>query len=280
MANREERILIFQDTMRLCGTHPFLRQAVGNSIETQKLYWEGETVDCGAPRFAAPAAVEISKNRSMEAARAYTGSSKRVCVLNFASAVSPGGGVVTGCTAQEESICRISSLYPALTDQDTAGAFYARHHAAIRARTMNRRNTDDCIYTPGVVVFKEDTHDCAPMPESDWYSVDVLTCAAPDQREDTNGAGYHPDEKELRACFEQRIEMILRVAAANEADVLVLGAFGCGAFYNPPALVAEAFHTVIQKYALYFEKIVFAIYVHDYETENYKAFANIFADNK
>ena len=39
----------------------------------------------------------------------------------------------------------------------------------------------------------------------------------------------------------QRLERVFRVAAANGAEVLILGAFGCGAFCNPPAVVARAF---------------------------------------
>lgn len=37
--------------------------------------------------------------------------------MNFASAVNPGGGVRSGSSAQEESLCRYSTLYPTLNQQ-------------------------------------------------------------------------------------------------------------------------------------------------------------------
>jgi len=39
----------------------------------------------------------------------------------------------------------------------------------------------------------------------------------------------------------------------------VLGAFGCGAFANPPKHVAEIFRKVIKEFDGYFAEIVFAI---------------------
>ena len=53
----------------------------------------------------------------------------------------------------------------------------------------------------------------------------------------------------------------MEAAIEHGIEVLVLGAFGCGAFHNPPALVAEAFRKVLSesRYAHAFRKVVFAI---------------------
>lgn len=67
-------------------------------------------------------------------------------------------------------------------------------------------------------------------------------------------------------------ENILHIAAANYADSLVLGAFGCGAFANDPYVVARIYKAAIAAYARYFKKIVFAVYFRQDETENYDAF--------
>ena len=58
-------------------------------------------------------------------------------------------------------------------------------------------------------------------------------------------------------------------------DALVLGAFGCGAFQNDPAVVAEAYKAVIGDYKSYFHYIEFAIYCGPRETENYEVFSEV-----
>lgn len=71
------------------------------------------------------------------------------------------------------------------------------------------------------------------------FSVDVITCAAP-----YNVYGF--DRELLRSTYESRITNILEAAIDNDVDTIVLGAFGCGAFHNPPELMAEA----LKKYLL------------------------------
>ena len=75
-----------------------------------------------------------------------------------------------------------------------------------------------------------------------------------------------------------RIRNILEVAAAQDADILVLGAFGCGAFSNPPALVADVFRgfLVSQGYGQYFRKVLFAIPDRP-GNSNFEVFKNAFS---
>ena len=61
---------------------------------------------------------------------------------------------------------------------------------------------------------------------------------------------------------------------ANGAEVLILGAFGCGAFCNPPELVAEVFAKFTEKYRECFEVIEYAVFYTERETANYVAFKN------
>lgn len=55
-------------------------------------------------------------------------------------------------------------------------------------------------------------------------------------------------------------------------NILVLGAFGCGAFMNDPNIVAKAYSTALEDYLFCFDQIEFAIYCRPWETENYDAF--------
>ena len=118
----------------------------------------------------------------------------------------------------------------------------------------SRRSTynDDLLYTPEVVVFKTDIAAPERMEEKDWYQVDIITCAAPNLRKKPSNAmnpsaGNAPVKISEKALYElqmQRLERVFQAAASNGAEVLILGAFGCGAFCNPPRIVARVFRSV------------------------------------
>jgi len=275
MDSRQERIAIFEGTRQLCLQNPLLQKAICASRKNQRIYWEGDAIEYGPPRFSASAKMVLSGKKTVEAARPYAAAGKKVCILNFASSVVPGGGVLNGAQAQEESICRVSTLYFALSDPDTAGRFYEYHWELIRAGRMNRRNRDDIIFTPGVVAVCDDANGEIMLPEKEWYEMDVVTCAAPDLRQLGDESQFAPTKAELQKLHEIRWRCILSAAAGHGADVLILGAFGCGVFANPPKLVAEAFNKVLPDFRNHFETIEFAVYSSSKEENNYRAFLNI-----
>ena len=107
---REDNIMVFQDTSRLCMENTILKTAIQKSIGSQQLILEDEKLPViNTKKQETKAQIIVSKKRSYEAASAYK--DKKVCVHNFASATNPGGGVRTGSGAQEECLCRCSSLY-------------------------------------------------------------------------------------------------------------------------------------------------------------------------
>ena len=212
--------------------------------------------------------VEIVEDTSFHCASAYAGGEENVAVLNFANAYSPGGGVLNGAMAQEECLCRSSNLYEALTLP-----YIVKNYYKWNSKNTGDMGTDSVIYSPGVTVFKTD--DPIPQDMDQWFQVDVITCAAPYY--DVRRKRPVPLEK-LAQVFYDRIRNILEVAAANDVDVLVLGAFGCGAFNNPPDLVAEAFYKLLvdKGYGRFFKKIVFAIKKNDSRNSNLEAFRTVF----
>ena len=75
-------------------------------------------------------------------------------------------------------------------------------------------------------------------------------------------------------CEEPAPQRLLAVAAANGAQALVLGAFGCGAFRNDPAVVAQAYANILSEFRRHFLAIEFAVFCRPVSTWNYDAFAS------
>ena len=137
--------------------------------------------------------------------------------------------------------------------------------------TRSRRNTDDIIYTPGIIAVRDDSASEAILPPAGRYSMDVITCAAPDIRNINDETAYNPNEETLYAEFVKRWKCILAAGAKHKADVLILGDFGCGVFANPPKLVASAFCEALADYRNHFDTIEFAIYC-GADDSNYRIF--------
>ena len=257
MDRRAYLISVFGDTLERINGDFELHKAQQQSIAAQKLILEKESLDIPAPRFDEKAQVIVTKNRSFEAAAQYM--EQHVCVLNFASATNPGGGVTHGSSAQEESLCRCSTLYNCLNTRAMWKGFYTPHR-----QSGDSLHNDDIIFTPGVQVLKDDDY----RPLVDPFAVDVITCAAPNLR-------VQITPNELRRLHEQRARRIMTVAAQNKAEVLILGAFGCGAFRNDPNVVAQAYRNVLPEFTHHFKTIEFAVYCPPRDDSNYRAFKSI-----
>ncbi|MBQ3797360.1 MAG: TIGR02452 family protein [Butyrivibrio sp.] len=271
---RDENVAIFQDTEKMCREINRLKDSIRLASENQKLILEEDAVPAiEKNKYAETAKIVVSKKRTFEAASAYKG--MKVAVHNFASATNPGGGVVKGSTAQEECLCRCSTLYSLLNTKEMWNGFYAPHRNA-----ADPIHNDDIIYTPGVVVFKTDTAAPVVMPESQWYEVDVITCAAPNLRDNPSNPYNKNDgikkakisDKELLELHEKRLRRILDVAVTNGDEAVILGAFGCGAFQNKPEIVARASTNVIDNYLHMFKVIEFAVYCSPKDSRNYDVF--------
>ena len=275
---RTKNAEIFRDTERRYTTDQALAQAVQKSTEAQVFTAEKSSVNVPTSIKTETAKVVVSGKRSLEAAEVYARQGKKVCVLNFASATNPGGGVVNGSSAQEECICRCTTLYPCLNTDAMWNVFYKPHRKAATPLYSN-----DCIYTPEVCVFKSDVNFPELLPRNDWWSVNILTCAAPNLRErPSNAMNLHAGFKaakitpsKLEELLTARIKRIFEIAVANGNEVLILGAFGCGAFRNPPEIVAKVFNTVMQDYLCYLDTIEYAVFHTEREVANFEAFKSI-----
>lgn len=168
---------------------------------------------------------------------------EQVCILNFASYCNPGGGFLNGAMAQEEALCRSSTLYEVLTEQEDK--FYNENRKATNKGLYTNRR----LFSPKIMFFDDDRR---PIGEAS-----VITCAAPNYRAASRN-GIHSS-----VCNNEiwkRVGAVLNSAAHSGCRTLILGAFGCGVFGNDPKIVSDAFFTLLQTdYRNVFEKVVFAI---------------------
>lgn len=271
---RDENVKVYLDTKRIINEDKSVQDSIKESIARQEFIPDGENIEVSIPTDKRPCFITVTKNKTMDAASGYADGKRRIAVLNFASATTPGGGVVKGSSAQEECLCRVSTLYDCLTDADMFAKFYQPHRDE-----LNALHNDDIIYTPNVLVLKNDNYQ--PYDKSDRFKVDVITCAAPNLRE-YNVDMFNIDkplekpisDEELKAIHIKRARQILSVAASKGVDVLILGAFGCGVFRNSPKVVAEAYKEVIKDFRKAFDTIEFAVYCAK-DTENYDTFKEV-----
>ncbi len=276
---REERKKIFNNTRQLYENNEKLVEAVKYSRRHQIVIAESDDIPSIVHGiYDVPAKVLVSEKRSLEASQRY--SDYKVCVLNFASASNAGGGVENGSNAQEEAICRCSTLFPCISDNKITSQFHNKHRTELKAGRMTALYNDDCIYTPDVVVFKTDTAYPELMPQKDWYKIDVISCAAPNLRSKPSNA-MNPDSgdkavtlksSELLDLHMKRARRIFDIARAHNVEAMILGAFGCGPFQNPPEVVAEAMARVVKEYLYDFKMIEFAVYCPPKDTKNYDIF--------
>ena len=74
---------------------------------------------------------------------------KSILVLNFANPVHPGGGVTRGARAQEEDLCRKSTLYMSLLSDE------ARRMYDYNQEAKDYLATDYMVLSPSVEIFRD-----------------------------------------------------------------------------------------------------------------------------
>ena len=208
--------------------------------------------------------VTVTDETTLEAA-------KRICredtkanpfVLNFANGFQPGGGFLIGAKAQEESLARASALYPCLIACPEMYEFNRRQQTELCSDWM--------IYSPQVPVFRNDDGSFLKEP----YLVSFLTSPAVN-------AGFllqkEPDKAEMiYSVNKERIRKFLRLASQKEHPILILGAWGCGAFRNDVDDIAGTFKDLLQnEFVNRFERVIFAIYDTTQTRKVYKTFSEV-----
>jgi uncharacterized protein (TIGR02452 family) len=154
-------------------------------------------------------------------------------LLNPADDSFPGGCVETGSGAAEESIFRRSNYFRSLKI------------------SLYPLQKDEAIYSPCITVFKD-----INLAQCESYELDFIACPGLRHPEVSDEGKLTSDDTHI---LEKKIELLLQVAHKNAHDILILTAFGCGAWKNPPQEVASAFKRVLKKHDGVFRIVMFAI---------------------
>lgn len=191
------------------------------------------------------------------------------CVMNLADAYVACGMYKRGSRAQEESLCRATTLSRSLFQFFKAASGKADRYAkdvnvVIKDYAYPLDLNYGGIYSPNVTVFRN-AYDLYSFAE-DTYKVGIVSVAALDFNEKhgknleyrAEGGGFTPEGEQI---MKNKIRTIYRITLANGHDSLVAGAFGCGAFRLPIDKVAHLFYEIINEaeFKNKFIKVIFAI---------------------
>ncbi len=205
------------------GVQVDIRAARDGATQGRVSYRPGVAPAVGSPRHA-HVYTFVYNQTTIAVAEARVAQGYRVAILNLASAVSPGGGWLNGSQAQEESLARASTLVHSLRDDEFY--FDTSHH-------RNPFYNDTVIVSPAVPFFR---HHEGQFIDTPWHA-DVITSAAVHAKAVHR---YMPERShEIALHMQYRTQKVFQVATTLDADILILGAWGCGAFHNNPNDIAQ-----------------------------------------
>jgi len=214
--------------------------------------------------------ISVWNQDTFEAALLLQNDGLNPVVLNMANATHPGGGVLQGASAQEESLFRrsnyASSLMPHLNTH------LNQQLPTIKGKKHYLIPEFGAIYTPNVQVFRGPEKEGCKFTKP--KSVHIIASAAYDLNK------HLPYKADLyQANMKEKIRAVLRVAHLHNHDSLILGAWGAGAFKNDPNLIAQLFNDVLQEkeFSDCFKKIVFAV-IDDNKSLNHQIFKKHFSN--
>lgn len=177
-----------------------------------------------------PKSIRIWPVDTLEAASRLSKSGpSRIAILNMASPLRPGGGVLSGATSQEEWLCSRTTLYPSLHEE-----FY-------------RLPEVGAIYTPDVLVCKTWDTEPSELKPADQFFIDVITSAMlrlPEVETNQQGELTYSEQKD-RDMVLAKMRCVMRILRSRHIKRVVLGAWGCGAYGNPVEEIARSWRRVL-----------------------------------
>lgn len=277
MLTNENRIEIYEDTMNK------IRENKNWVCYKEAIIYDGQ-YDFHIPNTKYDTTIVVGDVDSYEAIKAFNLEEEKTCVLNFANAYLPGGGVLKGYTAQEEELCRRSSLHLSLTSE-ASSLFYKKNN---ECRSLF--NDNSLILSPRVLVIKDKNYELLKVP----IEIAVVTMPAPNmvsiQAEAFKNDLFmlfsgHTDSLDFTKDIREKIDLVLETKMSRILGCMleqgyvdvVLGAWGAGAFGHNAYNIAKLFKNVISsRFNGCFRTIVFAVLDNTEEKVKVKAFRDIF----
>jgi len=219
----------------------------------------------------------------LEAAELLIKAGFNPCVLNMASRQNPGGGVLTGAGAQEENLFRRSNLFASL--YQFAG--YAAQYGIVKNDKQYPLDRNyGGMYSQNATVFRSSESSGYALLDVP-FQTSVVSVSAINRPELIDISGQLRIAQHLIEPAKEKMRTILRIAGKRNHNALVLSAFGCGAFCNPPEHIAMLFKDVFAEteFDSRFALVVFAI-IGDHNSNrahnpngNFEPFRKIFSES-
>ena len=221
--------------------------------ERTRFYEKEFSVD-NVPSLSQATLIEVTEKDCLKETVRLLNEGYYPAVLNMASRKNPGGGVLHGSRAQEESIFRRTNIFRSLYQFIP----YAGYFGVVKSDQEYPLDQNfGGIYSPDVVLFRDsERYGCKLLKNP--IHISVISVAAMN-RPKIDATGKICGE--LVEGVKNKIRTIFRIALGNRHDSLILGAWGCGAYCNPPKHIASLFHEILneKEFRNKFRKIVFAI---------------------
>lgn len=209
-----------------------------SSIQSTIIYEDGEARNTLLPEPKADTTTtEVTTAFSTSALHDATG---KIALVDAASFTRPGGAYEDGAFGPEQALCSESNLYPIL--QGIKPLFHSKN----RGYACGQLFTDRTAYVEDVVFNREGS----------IRTADVIVISEPNR---TRALENHRSERECDTCLANRIATLLNVAALQQVDTLIVGAFGCGRQGFPANQVIAQFESWIANHPGAIAKIVFTV---------------------
>jgi len=199
-----------------------------------------------------PTQIEVWEMDSIDAGFKLFTENYRPVVLNMANYKHPGGGYKNGAGAQEECLFRRSNYFEFLDGNESS-------NSKLYEWELYPMTEFGGIYSQNVLIFRANEAEGYRFLLEPYFMSFVAQAAYNIPKRDRDDQNSDRLDKKLEENTEKKIRSILKIALNHGHDSIVLGAFGCGAFNNPPQHIAEIFKKVLEEFHGCFNKVVFAI---------------------